>query len=156
MYYGRWGYLLSWALQRGVEVVLAVYFLIEFCVWKRTRSFVSQFNKNHIDLMATPSNFYYFGLALSLHFDVSVANINPLGCCRCYNFCTGIRSYVSRFTVFTSPSVRLGLCIRKQPFHIPLPTEWSKLGHLKKKFQCLLMLLLVLPQRLVSHLHQMW
>jgi len=80
--------------------------------------------------MATHSQSCYFNLALSLHFETAVVNINPLCCYRCYNFHTRIRSYLIRFCGFISTSVWLILRIRKQPFYIPLPTELWKLGHL--------------------------
>lgn len=86
----------------------------------------------HIDLMATPRKFCYVNLVLSLDFEIFVANINPLCCCRCHNFRTWIGSYLIRFSGFVPPSVWLALCIRKQTFYIPLPTELSNFVIWKK------------------------
>lgn len=67
--YVRWGNILSRALPRGAEVVLAFYFWY-ITIWMRIKSFASELKKkNHIDSMAAPRKSCYFNPAFSLHWN---------------------------------------------------------------------------------------
>lgn len=83
------GNILSRALPRGAEVVLAFYFWY-ITIWTWIRSFVTQLKKK-ITLIQWPES-----PVLILHclcIEISVADINFLCCCRRYNFHTWFRSH---------------------------------------------------------------
>lgn len=135
-------------------MVLVVYFLIQFCVWMWPKSFILQLGGNHINFMATPSKSCYFNHALSLHFEISRQILIPFAA-------ADATTSVREFEVTSSASVVSYLLLSdyvsgSSHFIYLFPTELSKLGHLKKKIQCLLILLLFLLHRLVSHLHKMY